>query len=240
MIPPLQPIILNSDDGRGGVLFDYICDINLRKNGDEIFKYGPGRVRFNSYSDAYSESDDDEFCRFRIPPLLHWKQEQKSGVYIICQQIPEITVVYVGETGNLAYRFNKAYGYISQYRDTGQGARINKKILRAIEARNLLKIYFHNNVPDKSKRLEIESDLIRDYDPPWNIAGRGNGSQGSGARPSTKSPSSGSQLQKNFTSADEERLNAELFQHSPSSDNNSKKCPYCGCTYVFSHDFCSW
>ena len=187
MLSPSQPIILNSDDGRGGVLFDYICDINLRKNGDEIFKYGPGRFRFNSYTDAYSESDDDEFCRFRIPPLLHWKQEQKSGVYIICQQIPEITVVYVGETENLAYRFNKEYGYISQYRDTGQGARINKKILRAIEARNLLKIYFHN-VSDKSQRLEIESDLIRDYDPPWNIAGRGNGSQGSGARPSTKPP----------------------------------------------------
>ena len=239
MLPPSQPIILNSDDGRGGVLFDYICDINLRKNGDEIFKYGPGRLR-NTYTQAYSESEGAWFCRFRIPPLLHWKQEQKSGVYIICQQIPEITVVYVGETGNLAYRFNNGYGYISQYRDTGQGARINKKILRAIEAHNLLKIYFHNNVPDKSKRVEIEGSLIRDYDPPWNIKGRGNGSQGSGARPSTKPPSSGSQLQKNFTSADEERLGAELFHHKPSPVNNSKKCPYCGCTYVFSHDFCSW
>ena len=209
MLSPLQPIILNSDDGRGSVLFDYICDINLRKNGDEIFKYGPGRFRFNSSTEACNESDDDKFCRFRIPPLLHWEQEQKSGVYIICQQIPETTVVYVGQTGNLAYRFNKAYGYISQYRDTGHGAKINKKILRAIEARNLLKIYFHN-VSDKSQRLEIESDLTLDYDPPWNIAGRGNGSQGSGARPSTKPPSSPGSG-KGLTDEDRSKLENELF-----------------------------
>ena len=78
---------------------------------------------------------------------MHWKQEQKSGVYIICQQIPEITVVYVGETGNLAYRFNKGYGYISQYRDTQQCARINIKILqRLIVQKNIINRdnYFFN------------------------------------------------------------------------------------------------
>ena len=163
--------------------FQKICDINPIRNG-------------YTWEMEYRGSFGD----FRIPPLGHWSQDMVKGVYTIFQ---DGKPVYVGMTKNLATRFNRNYARSWKRSNASpHDTEINKKILEATEAGHLIELYFHN-VSDKLKRSKTESELIQDINPSWNIMGRTNESQGSGAQPSTKL----------------------------SSDNNSKKCPRCGSPY---------
>ena len=153
----------------GGRSFDYICDININKNGNAL-----STIRWKGLTSPHvfdiSTHDNDEFCSFRIPSLGHWPLQELSGVYVICRTIPEFHLFYVGQTNNLPLRFNAkhGYGYISKKYYAPHSAKINKKIYAKIEAGNCLQIYFHSNVPDESKRKEIEADLIHKYNPIWN------------------------------------------------------------------------
>ena len=144
--------------------FQKICKINLFKaNDEEILKYGKGRSLHGAI-DAINTSDNGPFCRFKIPPLGHWKQEWLSGVYIIYR---DAEAVYVGQTANLVSRFNTNYGYISQWRDVGHAAEVNKKILESAEGGHLLELYFLR-VSEKSERLETEKYMIQKLNPIWN------------------------------------------------------------------------
>ena len=159
----------------GGRSFDYICDININKNGNALRKNS--YVGQKAFTYDISTHDNDEFCRFMIPPLWEWSLQKLSGIYIIVHT-PTETVFYVGETNNLVQRFNGRWGYgqVSQRRKSPHSAKINKKIYAEIEAGNLLQIYFHSNVPVKSKRIEIEVALIRSFNPSWNTQHRSDGS----------------------------------------------------------------
>ena len=162
------PIILD------GLEYVYICDININKNGNAL-----STIRWKGLTSPHvfdiSTHDNDEFCSFRIPSLGHWPLQELSGVYVICQTIPEFHLFYAGQTDNLPARFNFAYGHISKKHFNLHSARINKKIYAEIEAGNLLQIYFHKNVPDESVRKDIEGDLIHKYNPDWNKQGRSDG-----------------------------------------------------------------
>ena len=152
------------------IKFDYICDININKNGNAVQKKSWRGLSKRTHS--ITTHDNDGFCSFRIPSLGHWPLQELSGVYVICQTIPEFHLFYAGQTDNLPARFNFAYGHISKKHFNLHSARINKKIYAEIEAGNLLQIYFHKNVPDESVRKGIEEDLIRKEDPDWNYQGR--------------------------------------------------------------------
>ena len=163
-----SPIILHSRK------FDYICDININKNGNAVQKKSWRGLSKRTYS--ITTHDNDTFCKFMIPSL-DWPLKKLSGIYIIVHT-PTETVFYVGETNNLVQRFNGRWGYgqVSQRRKSPHSAKINKKIYAEIEAGNLLQIYFHSNVPVKSKRIEIEVALIRSFNPSWNTQHRSDGS----------------------------------------------------------------
>ena len=166
-----SPIILD------GLEYDYICDININKNGNAL-----STIRWKGLTSPHvfdiSTHDNDEFCSFRIPSLVHWPLQELSGVYVICQTIPEFHLFYVGQTNNLPQRFIGPWGYgqINQRKKSPHSAKINKKIYAEIEAGNLLQIYFHSNVPVKSKRKGIEVALIRSFNPSWNTQHRSDGS----------------------------------------------------------------
>ena len=162
--------MLNKPIFLAGRKFDYICDININKNGNALHR--PSFRGLKKHTRNISTRDGDEFCSFRIPSLGHWPLQELSGVYVICQTIPEFHLFYAGQTDNLPARFNFAYGHISKKHFNLHSARINKKIYAEIEAGNLLQIYFHKNVPDESVRKDIEGDLIHKYNPDWNKQGR--------------------------------------------------------------------
>ena len=152
----------------GGRSFDYICDININKNGNALRKNS--YVGQKAFTYDISTHDNDEFCRFMIPPLWEWSLQKLSGIYIICKTFTHFTLFYLGQTNNLPRRFmgKGGYAHISQFRKNPHAAQINKQIYAKIIAGNLLQIYFHSNVPDESKRKEIEADLIHKYNPNWN------------------------------------------------------------------------
>ena len=164
--------MLNKPIFLAGRKFDYICDININKNGNALHR--PSFRGLKKHTRNISTRDGDEFCSFRIPSLGHWSLEELSGVYVICQTIPEFHLFYAGQTNNLPQRFNAKHGYgnISKKYYALHSAKINKQIYKKIEAGNLLQIYFHKNVPDVSVRKGIEEDLIRKEDPDWNYQGR--------------------------------------------------------------------
>jgi hypothetical protein len=163
-MPRNKPIFL------AGRKFDYICDININKNGNALHR---GSFRgLKKHTRNISTRDGDEFCSFRIPSLLHWERHGVCGVYAICQTSPRLTVYYIGETDNLSNRFNIAYGRILKKYFNLHAAKINKKIYEKIEAGNLLQIYFYN-VPDKTERKEEEEYLIRKINPWWNYTYNG-------------------------------------------------------------------
>jgi hypothetical protein len=158
-------MMLNKSIFLAGRKFDYICDININKNGNALYR---GSFRgLKKHTRNISTRDNDEFCSFRIPSLLHWERHKVSGVYAICQTLPHLTVYYIGETDNLSNRFNMAYGRISKKHFNLHAAKINKKIYEKIEADNLLQIYFYN-VPDEAERKEEEEDIIHKINPWWN------------------------------------------------------------------------
>ena len=157
--------MLNKPIFLAGRKFDYICDININKNGNALHR---GSFRgLKKHTRNISTRDGDEFCSFRIPSLLHWERHEVGGVYAICQTSPRLTAYYIGETDNLSNRFNMAYGRILKKYFNLHAAKINKKIYEKIEAGNLLQIYFYN-VPDKTERKEEEEYLIRKINPWWN------------------------------------------------------------------------
>jgi len=158
-------MMLNKPIFLAGRKFDYICDININKNGNALYR---GSFRgLKKHTRNISTRDNDEFCSFRIPSLLHWERHGVCGVYAICQTSPHLTVYYIGETDNLSNRFNMGYGNISKKKFAPHAAKINKKIYEKIEADNLLQISFYN-VPDKTERKEEEEYLIRKINTWWN------------------------------------------------------------------------
>ena len=122
-------MMLNKPIFLAGRKFDYICDININKNGNALRKSSYAGQKAFTYD--ISTHDNDEFCRFQIPPLRDWPLQRLSGLYAICQMFPHLTVFYVGETNNLVQRFNGRWGYgqVSQRRKSPHSAKINKKIL---------------------------------------------------------------------------------------------------------------
>ncbi len=166
-------MMLNKPIFLAGRKFDYICDININKNGNAVQKKSWRGLSKRTHS--ITTHGNNKFCKFMIPPL-DWPLEKLSGIYIIVHT-PTETVFYVGQTNNLPQRFIGPWGYgqINQRKKSPHSAKINKKIYAEIEAGNLLQIYFHKNVPDESVRKDIEGDLIHKYNPDWNKQGRSDG-----------------------------------------------------------------
>ena len=94
-------MMLNKPIFLAGRKFDYICDININKNGNALRKSSYAGQKAFTYD--ISTHDNDEFCRFQIPPLRDWPLQGLSGLYAICQMFPHLTVFYVGETNNLVH-----------------------------------------------------------------------------------------------------------------------------------------
>lgn len=102
------------------------------------------------------------FCRFRVPASL-----SETGVYAF---VTGATVLYVGQSANLANRFNMGYGHISPRNCYAGGqatnCRVNKLVLHESEAGQALHLWFKqtHNVD------ETERHLVTTLQPHWNRA----------------------------------------------------------------------
>lgn len=101
------------------------------------------------------------FCRFSIP--TGWTD--KSGVYALYS---DNEIKYIGETQDLETRFNQGYGTISPRNCFNGGqetnCRINTLIREEVIAEYSVSLFYC----DTENRAELESELVKYIDPPWN------------------------------------------------------------------------
>lgn len=142
--------------------FRGICRIapELNESGHPI-EYAPQSEYKNARNLPLNKYGGGTFCRFRIPSGI-----TEAGVYAV---LVNGTVKYVGECGNLSFRWNVGYGNISprncfvggQYTN----CRINKLILDTYKSGSNIDLYFHQT----ENRFKVESKLIEELCPEWNI-----------------------------------------------------------------------
>jgi hypothetical protein len=101
------------------------------------------------------------FCEINVPA------EHSYGCVFALTVDGEL--VFVGETENLATQFNEGFGTISPRHCYAGGqstnCRINASILNSAKSRKAIELW-SCQVGD---RRELESELIRDLKPAWNI-----------------------------------------------------------------------
>jgi hypothetical protein len=143
-----------------GLIFRRVCEIEPERDpSGKIVEYMP-QGDYEDQSAKLHQYGDGSFSRFRIPG-----NETRDGVYLVYSNE---RLMYVGETENLAVRFNQGYGNISPRAcyEGGQqtNCRINKLILDEIKnGKNIALYYIWTN-----DRKQIEAQLRNALKPVWN------------------------------------------------------------------------
>jgi len=141
--------------------FQEIGQIKPARNDDgtvmtELLKSTTGRCK---KLHAYGEGP---FCRFKI------QARHEAGVYAI---LVDGQLQYIGRTLDLATRFNQGYGRISPRNIYTGGqptnCRINHLIFQTVQDGKAVTLNF---LPT-ADYVQIESALISDCNPAWNLAG---------------------------------------------------------------------
>ncbi|MCW4589455.1 hypothetical protein NO263_02515 [Gluconacetobacter entanii] len=145
-----------------GHIFDFICDIEPKKNEDGSINPLMPQSRYKNIKGLpLNRYGIGPFCKFNIPKKLNW-----MGVYILdVDGLPN----YVGECKNFSERFNNGYGNISPkncYKD-GQhtNCRINNLIYNACSDDKKVRLWFLRT--DNYK--EIEATLRASQRMSWNL-----------------------------------------------------------------------
>jgi len=106
------------------------------------------------------------FCKFQIKRTLVCQ-----GVYILTENDK---VMRVGECVNLSSRFNDGYGQIAPRNCYKGGQRsncmVNNLILRSGQKGNEIILWFYRTEGYRAIRKAIESELIVQFRPPWNLS----------------------------------------------------------------------
>lgn len=136
---------LEPDKGIDGKIKEYLPQSRYKNAGGlQLHKYGRG-----------------PFCRFRIA-----NDQNEAGVYIFAI---DGTIKYAGECLDLSRRINTGYGNISPRNcfEGGQSTncRLNNLVLQKIKEGNIINLYFYAT----GNRKKVEADLLRKYQPVWNL-----------------------------------------------------------------------
>ncbi|TKX45570.1 GIY-YIG nuclease family protein [Halorubrum sp. SD690R] len=142
--------------------FNYVSEIKPERSNNGVVEALTPQQRYREANSSYVHRYGwGPFCRFSIP--TQWTG--KSGVYVLCSCNE---IMYVGETQDLAVRFNQGYGTISPRNcfDGGQetNCRINTHIRDEVIAGNSVSLFYR----DTENRSELESELVEHINPPWN------------------------------------------------------------------------
>lgn len=144
--------------------FEYIQDLipEFDTNG-KIKEFSPQDSYERKHEVQLNKYGEGTFCRFHI----HKKWSGVSGVYAF---FVDDKLVYIGQTKDFAQRFNAGYGNISPRNcfEGGQSTncKINKMVLASVKSGKVVSIYFHTT----SNCNEVESILIKYFNPQFNIA----------------------------------------------------------------------
>jgi len=144
-----------------GFPFQEIGQLDPVRNHDGSVRIERMIANMEKYMDLHAYGDGP-FCRFKIPPI------HQAGVYAMTV---DGKLNYIGRTLDLATRFNQGYGRISP-RNIFKGGqvtncRINHLIFQAVQEGKVVRLHF---LPTEDY-VQVESALIADYRPVWNLAG---------------------------------------------------------------------
>lgn len=145
-----------------GRSFDYVTEITPeRTDGGAVEALTPQQQYHDANSTFVHRYGWGPFCRFSIPTT--WAGD--SGVYALYS---DSEIKYIGETQDLATRFNQGYGTISP-RNCFKGGqetncRINTLLREEVIAQHSVSLFYY----DTESRGKLESELVEQIDPPWN------------------------------------------------------------------------
>jgi hypothetical protein len=142
--------------------FDYVSEIRPEQSDNGVVETLMPQQRYREANSTFVHKYGwGPFCSFSIPNT--WSG--KSCVYVLCSGNQ---IKYIGETEDLANRFNQGYGTISPRNcfDGGQetNCRVNTLIRDEIIAGHSVTLFYR----DTENRAKFESELIENVDPPWN------------------------------------------------------------------------
>lgn len=143
--------------------FSYVCQIKPAQNIDgSIKEFFPEK----KYKDVYklNKHGNGPFCRFSISPK--W-----SGVMGVYSLFFNNELKYIGQCIDFTKRFNLGYGQIQPgnclVKGQSTNCKINKLIMDAVKNNIKVELYFY----ETNSYDEVESKLIKYYDPVFNEKG---------------------------------------------------------------------
>lgn len=133
-----------------GYPFRFIQQLIPACNNDEVIKYYPQKDYHNTANLPLLHHGKGAFCRFSInAPAV-------AGVYI---WVVENEIIYIGETSNLATRFNRGYGSISPRNcfvgGQSTNCKMNKVVMEYYERHTPVNLYFYETKHYKQVELEL-------------------------------------------------------------------------------------
>lgn len=145
-----------------GFSFSHVQYINpVRNPNGKILLLSPHILYKNRQTSRLHRYGIGPFCRFTIDK--QWSGI--AGVYALCD---ERQILYIGQSIDLAKRFNAGYGNISPRNcfEGGQSTncKINTMILKKILQGQRISLYFHRS----KNYINLEQILLQHFHPPYN------------------------------------------------------------------------
>ncbi len=143
-----------------GYTFTFIQNLVPDCENGKVIRYYPQADYNNVRHLTLNYHGGGAFCRFRI------NAPESPGVYL---WIVGSEILYIGETYNLAQRFNTGYGIIAPRNcyEGGQSTncKMNKVVMKYYEQGTPIALFFH--ATNDYKRLELE--LLGRYNTRYNV-----------------------------------------------------------------------
>ena len=125
-----------------------------------VKKYYPQAAYDNKAGLPLLQNGDGAFCQFGIAA------DHVPGVYL---WVSDGRIIYIGETADLAERFNNGYGHIAPrncfIRGQSTNCKMNKVVLAYYESGKTIRLYFCQTA--EHKRVELE--LLNKINTPYNV-----------------------------------------------------------------------
>lgn len=143
-----------------GYPFRFLQQLIPECNNGEVVKYFPQKDYRNTANLPLLHYGKGAFCRFSI------NASAVAGVYI---WVVENEIIYIGETSNLAIRFNRGYGSISPRNcfvgGQSTNCKMNKIVMEYYERHTPVNLYFY----ETKRYKQVELELLCHYNTKYNV-----------------------------------------------------------------------
>lgn len=144
-----------------GYEFTFLQELKpARDTLGRVIEYAPQKQYSNPHGKRLNKYGGGMFCEFSIN-AGRW-----SGVYL---WIVDNEIIYIGETKDLAQRFNNGYGKIAGINCYMGGqitnCKMNKVVLELSKQGKTVKLFFHETVDYK----KVELDLLKSINTRYNV-----------------------------------------------------------------------